>query len=105
MFALERLLVEGHTVVVIEHCLEFILCADWIIELGPGAGIHGGKVLIQNTLAQLMKTKTNTGLALNELITNQSIKTKTSTLKKNIDLEKKKYSLKMLVKIIYQTYR
>ena len=89
VFALEKLLDEGHTVVVIEHCLEFISCADWIIELGPGAGVHGGKVLIQNTPSQLTQTKTNTGLALNELLTNQSIKTKTSTLKKNIDLEKK----------------
>ena len=82
MFALEKLLDEGHTVVVIEHCLEFISCADWIIELGPGAGVHGGKVLIQNTLSQLTQTKTNTGLALNELLTNQSIKTKTFGTKK-----------------------
>ena len=44
--------------------------------------------------------KNNTRLALNELLKKQSIKTKTG--KKNFDLEKKKYSLKMLEKIIYQ---
>ena len=37
VFGLEKLIDEGHTVVVIEHCLEFILCADWIMSsaLGP----------------------------------------------------------------------
>ena len=87
--ALQKLLAEGHTVIVIEHCLEFIMFSDWIIELGPGAGVHGGKVLIQNTLSQLRLTKTNTALALNELFQSQSKEIRVATRGGNLNLEKK----------------
>jgi excinuclease ABC subunit A len=43
--ALERLLAEGNTLLVIEHNLEFIAQADYIIDLGPGGGDEGGKVV------------------------------------------------------------
>src|ERR1700729_1317573 len=43
----------GNTVVVVEHERELILAADWIIELGPGAGTHGGTVIAQGTPAEL----------------------------------------------------
>jgi len=42
---LDRLLEAGNTVVVIEHNLDLIKTADWIIDLGPGAGRHGGEVV------------------------------------------------------------
>jgi excinuclease ABC subunit A len=42
---LDQLIDAGHTVVVIEHNLEVIKQADWIIDLGPGAGVHGGRVV------------------------------------------------------------
>jgi excinuclease ABC subunit A len=42
---LSRLLEVGHTVVVIEHNLDFIKTADWVIDLGPGAGARGGEVV------------------------------------------------------------
>ena len=35
----------GNTLVVIEHNLEMIKCADWIIDLGPEGGEHGGKII------------------------------------------------------------
>jgi excinuclease ABC subunit A len=43
----------GNTVVVVEHERELILAADWIIELGPGAGTQGGTVIAQGTPGQL----------------------------------------------------
>ncbi|MFZ0185683.1 MAG: excinuclease ABC subunit UvrA [Streptosporangiaceae bacterium] len=43
----------GNSVVVVEHERELIRAADWIIELGPGAGAHGGTVIAQGTPAQL----------------------------------------------------
>ena len=39
----------GHTIVVVEHNFTFIQQADWLIELGPGAGPHGGALLFQGT--------------------------------------------------------
>ena len=42
---LDRLLEVGHTVVVIEHNLEMVKMADWVIDLGPGAGARGGEVV------------------------------------------------------------
>src|SRR5579859_3279235 len=43
----------GNSVVVVEHERELIRAADWIIELGPGAGAHGGTIIAQGTPAQL----------------------------------------------------
>ncbi len=42
---LDQLIEAGNTVVVIEHNLEVIKQADWIVDLGPGAGVHGGRVV------------------------------------------------------------
>jgi len=52
----------GNTVVVVEHDESVISAADWIIEIGPLAGSHGGRVVFQGTPAQLNKAKTLTGL-------------------------------------------
>jgi excinuclease ABC subunit A len=46
---LDRLVDAGHTVLVIEHHLDVVKRADWVIELGPGAGDAGGRVIAQGT--------------------------------------------------------
>lgn len=43
----EKLLKKGHSIIVIEHNMEIIKCADWIIELGPDGGKNGGRVIFQ----------------------------------------------------------
>src|SRR5262249_28624526 len=44
----------GNTVVVVEHDPEMILAADHVIDMGPGAGIHGGEVVATGTPAEIM---------------------------------------------------
>ena len=54
---LHSLVDQGHTVVVIEHHLDLLAEADWIIELGPVGGPDGGELLYQGELAGLLKVK------------------------------------------------
>ncbi|KPJ57122.1 excinuclease ABC subunit A [Parcubacteria bacterium DG_74_2] len=51
----------GNTIVVVEHDPQTILAADWIIDIGPGAGKKGGKIVFEGTPKKLLKTKTLTG--------------------------------------------
>ncbi len=52
---LDRLVDAGHTVVVIEHHLDVIKRADWIIDLGPDAGDEGGRIVAQGTPEELVR--------------------------------------------------
>tara|TARA_B100000508_G_scaffold141026_1_gene145352 strand:+ start:133258 stop:137742 length:4485 start_codon:yes stop_codon:yes gene_type:complete len=54
---LKRLISRGNTVMVVEHDLDFIRTADWIIELGPKAGIHGGEIVFNGTTKDFFNTK------------------------------------------------
>jgi excinuclease ABC subunit A len=51
----------GNTVVVVEHDLQTIKAADWIIDIGPGAGKYGGKLIFEGTPKQLLNSKSLTG--------------------------------------------
>ena len=46
---MQRLVEMGNSVVVIEHNLDVIKCADWIVDMGPGAGVNGGQVVFTGT--------------------------------------------------------
>jgi len=52
---LDRLVDRGRTVIVIEHNLDVVARADWVIDLGPGAGHDGGQVVFEGTPAQLVQ--------------------------------------------------
>jgi excinuclease UvrABC ATPase subunit len=59
---LDRLVDAGNTAIVIEHNLDVIRSADWIIDLGPEGGSRGGQVVFEGTPAQLVKaTRSLTG--------------------------------------------
>ncbi len=63
--ALFRLRDAGHTVLVVEHHLEVIAAADWVIELGPGGGIHGGNLVAEGVPEKIRGNKKSpTGKAL-----------------------------------------
>jgi excinuclease ABC subunit A len=67
---LHRLRNHGNTVVVIEHNLDVIKTADWIIDLGPEGGDKGGEIIAQGTPQQLAKSrKSHTGRFLKKLLT------------------------------------
>ncbi|MGN0994545.1 MAG: ATP-binding cassette domain-containing protein, partial [Butyricicoccus sp.] len=52
---LDRMVERGNTVIVIEHNLEVIRHADWVIDMGPGGGRNGGSVLFEGTPAALLE--------------------------------------------------
>lgn len=53
----DALLKKGHSIVVIEHNLDVIKCADWVIDIGPEGGEHGGNVVFEGTPNDLVKSK------------------------------------------------
>ena len=67
----DALIEKGHSIIVIEHNLDLIKCADWIIDLGPEGGENGGKLLGAGTPEDLVKNKHSiTANYLKEKLTN-----------------------------------
>lgn len=55
--AFDALIERGHTVVVVEHNMDVIKCADWVVDLGPEAGSEGGNIVVAGTPEQVAKCK------------------------------------------------
>ena len=53
----DALIEKGHSIIVIEHNLDLIKCADWVIDLGPEGGENGGKLLAVGTPEEIVKNK------------------------------------------------
>ncbi|HXT12332.1 MAG TPA: excinuclease ABC subunit UvrA [Candidatus Angelobacter sp.] len=71
----QRLVNAGHSVVVIEHNLDVIKSVDWVIDLGPGAGDEGGKIVAQGTPEDVAACEASfTGKFLRELLNMDSTK-------------------------------
>lgn len=90
----------GNTVIVVEHDEEVIRNSDWIVDLGPGAGVHGGNIVFEGTIGQILNghksvtgdyLKNNSLIKLEGKIRNRSgsliIKGASENNLKNIDVE------------------
>ncbi len=65
--AFNKLIEIGNSIILIEHNMELIKCADWIIDLGPGGGENGGTIVFEGTPEEMLKCKNSqTALFLKE---------------------------------------
>lgn len=72
---LHRLVETGNTVVVIEHNLDVIKTADWVIDLGPGGGVNGGRIVVEGTPETVAASPESfTGQYLKPLLERASVK-------------------------------
>lgn len=55
--AMNALVEKGHTILIVEHNIDLIKCADWVIDLGPDAGKRGGELVFQGVPEDLVKCK------------------------------------------------
>jgi excinuclease ABC A subunit len=63
---LQKLRDKGNTVIVVEHDPDVIKVADHIVDVGPHAGVHGGKIMYEGTYSDILKADTLTGKHLNQ---------------------------------------
>ena len=69
MDSFNALIARGHTIVVVEHNMDVVKCADWVIDLGLEGGDKGGQLLFAGTPEELVKQKGSyTASALKEYL-------------------------------------
>ena len=74
MRSLEALIERGHSILIIEHNLEIIKCADWVIDLGPDGGDRGGELVVAGTPEEVAQCKDSlTGQFLKPLLLRGSL--------------------------------
>lgn len=93
LVVLQRLVDVGHTVIVIEHNLDVIKCADYILDLGPESGAGGGKLVTSGTPEEVAQhPESLTGIYLKELLApsskNKTSQTKLSPVRKSKSLSR-----------------
>jgi excinuclease ABC subunit A len=66
--ALKQLRDIGNTVLVVEHDKDIMMASDYLVDIGPRAGIHGGHIVAQGTPAEIIKSKSDTALYLALLV-------------------------------------
>ncbi|MCF0216206.1 MAG: excinuclease ABC subunit UvrA [Fibrobacteraceae bacterium] len=96
---LNRLRSLGNSVVVIEHNLDVIKCADWIVDLGPDAGVNGGRVIATGAPETIAKSKkSETGKYLAKVLNRQPLTTNHQPPTTNNQKPSSDYSLNIEVR-------
>ena len=73
---LQTFVTQGNTVVVIEHNLDVIKTADWIVDMGPEGGVNGGQIIAEGSPEKIKEINTSyTGNFLKNIINNNLKKT------------------------------
>lgn len=80
---LQALVAKGNSVLVIEHNMDVVKTADWIVDLGPEGGEGGGRLVAEGTPEQIAKKKTPTGQAVKEALFPDRIEKTQAALKEN----------------------
>ncbi|MDQ3049810.1 MAG: excinuclease ABC subunit UvrA [Bacteroidota bacterium] len=80
--SLQELRDVGNSVIVVEHDRETIMSADYVVDLGPGAGVHGGHVVAQGTPDEILQSSSLTAKYLNGTISIKSAKLRPGNGKK-----------------------
>ena len=74
LLVLQSLVDKGNTVVVIEHNLDVVKCADWVVDMGPEGGSGGGKVVATGTPEEISKVKgSHTGQFLRPMLESRKL--------------------------------
>ena len=56
MASFDALLKQGHSIILIEHNMDVVKCADWVIDIGPDGGKNGGYIVAEGTPEEIVKT-------------------------------------------------
>jgi len=70
---LDKLVVRGNTVILIEHNMEIIKSSDYLIDIGPDGGIHGGKIVAKGTPEEVAQSETHTSKYLKRALKNRKV--------------------------------
>ncbi len=92
---LQELVNHNNTVIVIEHNMDLVKTADFIIDLGPKGGFDGGEIIFEGRVEDIIKTNTNTGLALKKVFSKPKFKSKPTK-------QKTQYPTNLIIKNAYQ---
>jgi len=83
LVVLDRLVDAGNTVVVIEHNLDVVKCADWVVDLGPEGGEEGGRVIAEGTPEEVARAKESyTGQFLGRVLAHHKDRRRTAALER-----------------------
>ncbi len=91
---LNALVARGNSIVVIEHNMDVVKAADWILDLGPEGGTFGGELVAQGTPEQIAKLNTPTGVAVKDVLSHEMRKAFVEAHQQQVQVRQERVSRK-----------